>query len=50
MKGHPVIQVSTVPETNHAGIIKILHEAIFEILVKDRGVLGLGKVMKAPTN
>ena len=51
IKGHPVVHTTTVPrappETNHAGIIKRMREAIFETLVKDRGVLGLDKVIKA---
>ena len=54
MKGHPVIHASTAPcapqETNQAGIIEKMHEAIFEILVKDSGVLGLDKVIKASKN
>ena len=35
------------PETNLLGLIKKMHEANFEILVKERGVLGVDKVIKA---
>ena len=49
--GHPVIQASTVPcvppETNHVGIVKRVHAAIFEILLKDHGVLVSDIVIKA---
>ena len=47
MNGHLVIHASMVPraplETNQEGIIKTMFEAIFEILVKEPGVLGGGR-------
>ena len=49
MKGHPVIHTCTVPcapqETNHVGIIKNVHEGVFEMLVKECGV---EKVIQGP--
>ena len=52
--GQPVIHASTIPcappETNKAENIKKMQEAIFEILAKERGVLGLDMVIKALKN
>ena len=54
MKGHLVIHASMVPrapaETNQVVIIKKMLEAIFEILVKEPGVLGVDEVIKALKN